>query len=149
MLIHKMQALELMKTHVVKTTPEDSLRNALDLMDLYQVDGLPVVDATGRLCGMLTEQDVWNVFLKDIVLDTEAQSLIEHLNNLAPIGNRSVREVMTTEVISISEKADVRNAAILLVRSGRKRLPVTNAEGQVVGTFNRVDVCQAIFEGIL
>jgi len=60
-----MQALELMKTHVVKTTPDATLSEAVDLMDLYQVSGLPVVDGEGRLVGMLTEQDVIRAAMQD------------------------------------------------------------------------------------
>ena len=44
-----MQVMEVMKTHVVKTSPEATLSQAVDLMDLYQVNCLPVVEEDGRL----------------------------------------------------------------------------------------------------
>src|SRR5579884_1638928 len=41
----RMRTLERMKTYLVTTTPDASLREAADLMDLYQSSVLPVVDA--------------------------------------------------------------------------------------------------------
>ena len=149
MLIHIMQVLELMKTHVVKTTPQETLRGALDLMDLYQVDGLPVVDAEGRLCGMLTEQNIWTYLLGAVAMDAEDADLLSALHSRQAVGSTQVIEVMTSNTVSVAESLDVTEAALLLLRSGRKRLPVLNAEAQVIGTFNRVDVCQALFEGNL
>ena len=149
MLIHTMQALELMKTHVVVTTPGETLGNALDLMDLYQVDALPVVDDMGQLCGMLAEQDVLHAFLYEIALDTDDATLLASLQQKAFVRDLKVAEVMTHNAMRIIATADAREACLLLLRSGQKRLPVINDEGEVVGTFNRIDVCQALFEGIL
>src|SRR5260221_12958353 len=58
-LFDNMQVRELMKTHVVKTTPDAPLAEAVDLMDIYQVNSLPVVDTEGRLVGILSEEDIW------------------------------------------------------------------------------------------
>ena len=140
MLIGAMQALEIMKTHVVKTTPAATLSEAVDLMDLYQVSGLPVVDACGLLCGVLTERDVLRAM----------EGASEHPLGLdALAANRTVADFMTVPPLSVSENTDVLQAASLMLREGVKRLPVTTAEGKVIGTLNRIDLLQAIFEGNL
>jgi CBS domain-containing protein len=152
-----MQALELMKTHVVKTTPEATLSEAIDLMDLYQVNGLPVVDGEGRLCGMLTEQDVLRALLSAGVvrsLQEGAETGVEFLcaaeRSLAvAVGGYRVRDWMTQPAISVSETEEVRLAARLMLARHLKRLPVITEEGKVVGVLNRMDVCQALFEGML
>jgi CBS domain-containing protein len=140
MLIGAMQALEIMKTHVVKTTPDATLGEAVDLMDLYQVSGLPVVDAEGNLCGMLTEQDVLQAM----------QEESQHPLGLNPLAERfRVADYMTSPPVSVTENCDVLLAARLMLTQGLKRLPVTTDTGKVIGTLNRIDILQAIFEGNL
>lgn len=129
-----------MKTHVVKTTPEATLSEAVDLMDLYQVSGLPVVDEAGRLCGMLTESDVVRALLPDgagVALASAQRGAGEH----------RVQDYMSRPAISISEHADVEQAAEQMIASRLKRLPVITDEEKVVGVLNRIDVIQALFEG--
>lgn len=134
MLLRNMQVLEIMKTHVVKTTPEATLAEAADLLDLYQTTGVPVVDADGLLQGMLTESDIVRAL---------------HSLPAAVAGRETVRAWMTTPALSVSENTDVTVAATLLIRSGRKRLPVVTDVGRVVGVLNRIDLIQAAFEGAI
>ena len=139
-----MQTLELMKTHVVKTSPAASLGEAVDLMDLYQVNGLPVIDADGILCGYLAEADV----LAAMHLSDRSFLLPASLG----ADRRSVREkpvgaFMRTSVISVPEDVDLTDACRLLLDQCLKRVPVVDAKGRVVGVLNRIDVIQAIFDG--
>ena len=126
-----MQVLEIMKTHVVKTTGEATLAEAADLIDLYQTTGLPVVDSEGVLQGMLTEGDIFRAVCS--------------LTGLSA-GREAVRGWMTAPAISIGEHAQVSDAARLLQINGLKRLPVITETGQVVGIVNRIDLLQAVFE---
>lgn len=143
-----MQALELMKTHVVKTTLEAALSEAVDLMDVYQVSGLPVVDSGGTLCGMITEHDILRALLPE---GKEALQEVSTLITRIPTstGDARVSDWMTSPAVFVREDADVGEAALLLLRMGLKRLPVVSLDGQVVGTLNRIDVFQALFEGNL
>jgi len=121
-------------------------------MDLYQVSGLPVVDETGVLVGMLTEHDVIRALLPEGRLeaverregDTEALVTRLHRNQELRVG-----DYMTAPAISVTETTDLLDAAALMLSRRLKRLPVTGEGGQVVGVLSRIDVCQAILEGNL
>lgn len=133
MLLRNMQVLEIMKTHVVKTTAEATLAEAADLLDLYQTTGLPVVDAEGLLVGMLTESDIVRALQR----------------SGASAGGFRVQDWMTVPAICVSENVDMREA-VALMRDGRlKRVPVVTDTGQVVGVLNRIDLIQAVFEGTI
>lgn len=136
MLIGSMQALEIMKTHVVKTTPDASLAEAVDLMDLYQVHGLPVVDGTGKLCGMLTEHDIWEALQQAGNFESASMSL----------PSRLVGDIMTRPAIAVVENENLAVAVALMTDNRLKRLPVITKEGTVIGTLNRIDIIQAILE---
>lgn len=49
---------ELMSSGVTTVGPEDSLEHALDLVVEQRIRHLPVVDADGRLLGLLTQTDI-------------------------------------------------------------------------------------------
>ena len=148
-----MQALELMKTHVVKTTPDSTIGEAVDLMDLYQVSGLPVVDAEGVLCGVLTEQDVLRAMLTTRAAranDALCAGEASHPAFSAQAANAlPTRDYMSTPAQSVSEHDDALAAAHLLLTHNRKFLPVVDQNRRVVGMLYRIDVLQAVFEGLL
>ena len=133
MLLRNMQVLEIMKTHVVKTTCEATLAQAADLLDLYQTTGLPVVDANGSVQGMLTEAD--------IVRATRTSGV--------GAGSQQVQDWMTTPAVCIGENETVADAARMLLARGLKRLPVITETGKLVGVLNRIDLLQAVFEGAI
>ena len=134
MLLRNMQALEIMKTHVVKTTGDATLAEAADLFDLYQTTALPVVDATGVLLGMLAECDIARAVRK--------------LSG-AVAGQERVLDWMTVPAVCIAETADVGEAVAILRSRHLKRLPVVTDAGRVVGVVNRIDLLQAVFEGTI
>jgi len=138
-----------MKTHVVKTTPEASLSEVVDLMDIYQVNSLPVVDSDGRLCGIIAEDDVVRATIAEArkserpCSDAESDSLVHFSPEAA---NLVVGQVMQRSVVSVQENLALESAARSLIINDFTRLPVTTTNGEVIGTLNRIDVLQAVFE---
>lgn len=147
-----MRVLELMKTHVIKTTPDASLHDAVDMMDLYQISGLPVVDSEDRLLGIVTEYDVIHSLLPpyaEAATSAPEEGGWKDFRTLVErVKQKPVSEAMTTPVISIDENADVLEAASAMLAHRIKRLPVTS-EGRLIGIISRIDICQAILEGQL
>ncbi len=144
-----MRVLELMHTHLVTVQPDDTLRDAVDKMDLYQVSGLPVVDDEGRLVGVITEHDIIRELLphpgeseSDEQYRAEWQDLA---TRAARVRNMPVKQAMTSKVISVDENTDVLEAAGIMLQHKVKRLPVT-ANGKLVGIISRIDICQAVLE---
>ena len=141
MLIGEMLALHLMKTHVVRATLETTLAGALDLMDLYQVSTLPVVDSDGQLLGALSEGD--------IIRRLAAAALLNNGSAVAEAAAESVARHMSVPAISVPETMELREAAELVLRRNLKRVPVLAENGHVIGTLSRIDICQALVEGVL
>jgi len=138
-----------MKTHVVKTTPEASLAEVVDLMDIYQVNSLPVIDSQGCLCGLIAEQDIcravseqWSS-LRD-ANDCDATPAVPPA--CFAVSTTTAAQVMQPATVVISENADVASVLRMFFVNDFTRLPVIDADGDVVGTLNRIDILQAIFE---
>lgn len=147
-----MKVLELMRVHVNKIGPDATLPDAVDIMDLYQVVTVPVVDAEGRPLGVITESDVEDALL--IPYEAAASALpsptreadLAHLIERAKL--TTIAEIMSSPAVCVDEETDVLEAASLMLSRGFKRLPVTSA-GKVVGTIGRTDICQGVLESPL
>lgn len=138
-----MLVLELMKTHVVTVACDAPLGEAVDLMDLYQTSGIPVVTAQGSLCGFLTENDVFRACSAS---RTDAPNRFFLRGDAADI---SIADVMTHGVCFVRDTDDAGDAAQLLMERGFRTLPVVTEQGKVIGTLNRVDVLQAFWEELI
>jgi len=137
-----------MKTHVVKTTPNATLSEVVDLMDIYQVDSLPVVDDQSRLCGIIAEQDIAGVVLnhcagtdREDIAGEEFSGAIAH-----KISRITVAEIMQGGVLAIGETEDANELARLILVNDYTRIPVTTSDEVVVGTLNRIDIIQSLLE---
>lgn len=125
-----------------------SMKQAAEIMLQYRADGLPVVDAQELLVGMITEGD----FLRRIEIGTATRPLrwseiIFRSGALAhefvKSHSRKVEDVMTRNVVSVTNETSLMEAAGLMERHGVKRLPVLR-EGRVLGMLSRVDFMRAI-----
>jgi len=122
-----MQVLDLMTTEVFKVSPETPIKQAAQLMFRHRVSGLPVVDDTGKLAGIITEAD----FLRLEVARGEAED---------PRPIESVGEVMSTGVVTVGPEEGLAEAAKIMVVQDVKRLPVVDEEERLLGIISRLDI---------
>jgi len=112
-----------MTREVVAVPPDASLKEAARLLVERRVSGLPVVDAGGRVVGVVSETDV---------VACEAG------------GSRvTVRDAMSAPAITIGPERPLVSAAELMVGESVDRLPVTEADGRLVGIVTRADLVRA------
>lgn len=114
-------AKDLMTTQVITVEPDDSIRKAIDLMLAHRVSGLPVVEDTGQLLGILSEFD-----LLELVWEGNP-------------GTAEVYHYMSRNVHTIDENADLDTVAERFRTLGVRRLPVVSGE-RLVGIISRHDL---------
>lgn len=128
-----MKVADVMSHGVLSVGPGDPVRKAAELMLRYGVNGFPVLDQ-GKLVGMITQRD----FLRRTETGTERyhSKLAELFADLGKLADeyvrshaRTVADIMTREVITISADAPLSDAVDLMVRHHVKRLPVVGAIG--------------------
>lgn len=130
---------EVMTTPVVSVHVDDSLRFAARLLIKHQIASMPVLDADDRVVGMVSEADLLN---GSVGPDPRAhlRPLAESDDDLPP---QSVAEVMTPRVLSVDPRADVAEAARLLLDHGIKAVPVVEG-ARVLGMVARHDLLQVL-----
>jgi CBS domain-containing protein len=138
----------IMTMPVVTIHPDDTLADAITLMDYHRLSGLAVVDHQGRLCGILSEGDL----LRRIEFGSATKS--DHWwsgffgsDGLAEAykkaNGRKVSDVMSEGPITIGIDGSLAEAATLMETHHVKRLPVEK-DGKLVGILSRSDFVRAL-----
>ena len=128
-----MKAKDVMTPDVLTVDPDASVLEAIRLMLQRRISGLPVVDASGALVGMVTEGD----FLRRAELGTEhhAPRWFEFLagpgraaNDYVRAKGRKVHDVMSAEIHSVSEDTPLNEIVDTMERRRIKRVPVRRSQ---------------------
>jgi len=145
---------DIMTTEVLTFRPDDPVDDAALRLLERQVGGAPVVDADGRLVGMLEDDDLL-VQESRLHLPTAVSLLggvlewppsVHHFEQeLRKAVGATVADVMDPERASCSESDTVEDAATRLHDERRRRLPVVR-DGKVVGIVARGDILRAMVE---
>jgi CBS domain-containing protein len=140
---------EVMTTSVVSVREETPFKELARLMRDNDISGLPVVDESGCLVGIVTEADLLEVVGEPTGVKkrhTQLGRLLDRLVSHTPevidrsAAQISARSLMTKEVITTRPDTPVREAARNIVESGVKRLPVVDDKDRVVGIVSRQDL---------
>ena len=121
-------AKDIMVPWVVTTTKGTLVYKAIDLMLEHKISGLPVVDDDMKLLGIITEKDILHAY-----------------NTIAQLQDITVKDLMTTPVVSFDEDDTLDDIWACLVQNDFRRVPVTSA-GKVVGIISRPDITRNILE---
>jgi CBS domain-containing protein len=143
-----MRAHQIMTRTVATVTPETTILEAANLMLQRHVSGLPVVDAAGKLVGIVSEGD----FIRRSEIGTQRKRG-RWLKFLLGAGGaatefvhehgRRVSEVMTRDSLTIGEDTPLDEIVTKMEKNGVKRLPVMNGD-KLVGIVSRANLLQAV-----
>jgi len=143
-----MRVRDIMSTRVISIAPDANVLEAIRLMLQNHISGLPVIDRSGALVGVVTEGD----FLRRTETGTEHKRprWLEFLMGPRRLADeyvhthaRRIEEVMTRTPVTITEDAALNEAVRVMERRRIKRLPVTRG-GQVVGIVSRANLLHAL-----
>jgi len=132
-----MLARDLMTTTVVTIDPATTVQHAAHELAARGFTALPVVDGAGELCGIVTEADV----IRGVRHDARSPRLAAEMAAAAP---RSVREVMTTDVVTVTPWTDTADVVALMHARGFRAVPVVEPRGALVGILSRRDVVRTV-----
>ncbi len=146
-----MKAKDIMSTTVLAVQDTDQAIHAVQIMADNDIGGLPVVNETEVLVGIVTEQDL--LLLEETEVPRVKAALyglwIEPSRMVEENAKRRgllVRDVMTKKVITFSPDTPVIEVAQTMHSRRIGRVPILE-DGRVVGIIARSDVMRAIAEG--
>ena len=106
----------------ITITPEKTVADALNFMATYKIGGIPVVNESGILVGIVTNRD------------------LRFERNM----NRKIGEVMTREnLITTTESTNLEKAADILQNYKIEKLPVVDKNNKLIGLVTYKDITKA------
>lgn len=142
-----MKAADVMTKGVASVDPDLPLVEVAKFMLGRKVSAVPVLDQGGHLIGIISEGDL----MRRSELHTEKQRswwlrLFIGEDYLArefvKVHGRKVRDVMTRNVITVTEGTPIEEIVSLFEEHGIKRVPVVRGK-EVVGIVSRADLMRA------
>jgi CBS domain-containing protein len=145
-----MRALDVMTSSVITVDPDTSVQDLAKLLSERGISGTPVVNSAGRMVGIVSEGDL----LHRAELGTEHRGQprrswwLDHFaselaRDYVKSHGRTVNEIMTRDVVSVSEDTNLVDIAMLLETKRIKRVPVLR-DGRVVGIVSRANLVRAL-----
>ena len=122
MMEETMKIKDCMTKNVISVGASEPVAVAARLMSRYNLGALPVQNADGRLCGMVTDRDV-------VLRCVAARRDAEHMR---------VGEMMSTGILAVEASEDISRAAQMMSRAQLRRLPVTQ-NGKLTGMLSMAD----------
>lgn len=143
-----MRAHQIMTSEVVTVSSDASISEAARLMIDNHVSGLPVVDAAGKLVGIVTERD----FLRRHEVGTQRKRPrwlefvrgpgLQAVDYVREAG-RKVHEIMTRDVRTVTPDMELSDIVEVMEKHHIKRVPVLQG-GVLVGIVSRQNFVEAI-----
>jgi CBS domain-containing protein len=143
-----MQAKDVMTTRVVTVQPDARVEHIAALLLERRISGVPVVDADGRVVGIVTEGDL----MRRPDLGTERHQgwwlrmfgdERERAAEYARAHGSRADQVMTRNVVTVTEDTSLDAIARLLEEHRIKRVPVVR-NGKLVGIVSRANLLHAL-----
>jgi CBS domain-containing protein len=142
----------------VTTVREDTpLAEVIDALLLSPLKRVIVVDHTERVCGIISDVDVLAQMqaehrpglLQVLTRWTRGTPGRAPSGALRPAGGKAQKaaDVMNREIITVSDSASVQDTIERMITSGRKILPVLDAQGRLKGVVGRSDLLRVLLEG--
>ena len=122
-----MIACDIMTRKVCTVSPEASVQEVAQLLYQERISGVPVVNADGQIIGIVTEADI--------------------ISKASREGLR-VADIMSHEIIAVTEDTPINEIARLLSERKIKRVPVVSG-GKLAGIVSRADIVYAVAQGHL
>ncbi len=140
-----------MKAKVFFVQVDESVGNAARKFVEHHVGTLPVVNAAGKLVGVLQLRNVLSLVLPDFTRLMEDFDFVRDFGAVEDV--RPSREVVSKEVVEVmeapvyvDETCGLSRAFALLHQHKLNELPVVDSEKRLVGIVSRVDIGTGILE---
>lgn len=143
-------AKDIMTKNVITVKPDTSIEELASLLVENRISGAPVVDDSGNLYGIVTENDLISrdkrLHIPTVVSFLDAAIYLESSKKFEQEVKRltatKVGEICTRKVVTVAEGASITDIATIMAEKKVYLLPVVRS-GKVVGIVGKRDMVKA------
>jgi len=145
-------AKDIMMKKVITIVKDASVGERSELLVNNKISGVPVVDSSGKILGIVTEADI---IIKDADLHFPRyfklldgiiylESFRKFKNNLKKYLGSRVEDIMTDRIKTVEENTPVSDIASMMINNNVNRIPVVDKDKKVVGIITRRDIVKSM-----
>ena len=148
---------DIMTREVKVIHPDQTISEAVTELAKNGISGAPVIDDSGQLLGIITENDVLNALKntgKKLEMVYPSLSMVsvtfietmeekETIEAFKEIANTKVSKIMTKSVTTVQSGSKLALIVNLIILKGVNRIPVMDG-GKVIGIVSRTDIIQGL-----
>ena len=148
-----MQVREIMSSPAITVTPVTEIRDVARIMRQNQISGVPVVDGSGALLGLITEIDLIArnapvhepryIPVLSAMIPVSLEEYRQYKEQLRQALAINAGDLMTEDVATVTPDTPVEEALEKMLDAEVITLPVVE-QGQVVGVVSRTDMVRLI-----
>lgn len=143
-----MKIADVMTSTVVTATPDTSFKHLVELMIEHRISGVPIVDARGRLLGIVTEADLvdkpaYGESPRGMLGTVHELMFGPSIDVVVKAMALTAGRLMTDHVYTAHPGDSVQDVSRRLLQHTIKRMPVVTEDGRVVGIVSRRDLLAA------
>jgi CBS domain-containing protein len=144
-----MQVRELMTTKVMTVKPTDTVSEVAALLIEHRFNGLPVVDESGALLGLIAERDFIasdsKIYLPTYIKILQETDFIQSKSTSLPesvqrIVKATAADVMNAEVVTVKPETELSEVTDIFAQQRVNPIPVVDGAGKLVGIIARSDL---------
>ena len=142
---------DIMTTEIITVSPDTEIVKATKLLLENRINGVPVLDETGRLVGILCQSDLiaqqrklpipsFFTLLDGLIPLISKKQIDKQVRKIAAV---TVAEAMTPNPVTVQPDTNIEEVAALMVDRNFHTIPVVD-EGEVVGILGKEDILRTL-----
>jgi CBS domain-containing protein len=142
---------DIMTTEIITVSPETEIVQATKLLLENRINGVPVLDESGRLVGILCQSDLiaqqrklpipsFFTLLDGLIPLTSEKQIDKQVRKIAAV---TVAEAMTPNPVTVQPDTNIEEVAALMVDRNFHTIPVVD-EGKLVGIVGKEDILRTL-----
>ena len=142
---------DIMTTEIITVSPETEIVKATKLLLENRINGVPVLDETGRLVGILCQSDLiaqqqklpipsFFTLLDGLIPLISEKQLDKQVRKIAAV---TVAEAMTPNPVTVQPDTNIDEVAALMVDRNFHTIPVVDG-GELVGIVGKEDILRTL-----
>jgi CBS domain-containing membrane protein len=143
---NSLKAVDIMTSPVIVIDIQADLKQTASVLAENKISGAPVVDADGRIAGIVSEKDFLALMgVGNIVsfMQLVAHCMNHHGCSIMELCHKSVKNVMTAPAITAGPQITVEAISTLIVEKKINRLPIVDGNNKPIGIVTRTDLVHA------
>ena len=140
-----------MTSSVVAVGRAANMAEIVALLKKHRIPGVPVVDEDKRLIGLVTHEELINIFIPHYLSMFDELAFLDDLGEIEAQTMAEIEptlflaeDIMATELITAGPSTSLMKVAALMVNKKLVLIPVVDEDRRVVGVVSRNDVSSAL-----